>query len=85
MACPGGLEDHQDWAKFMTKIRLATALGDQGIAMHRQELLEAEAAREKPFAPAPIPILTSSSTFAEAAARFKLAIANQPTKNKVDI
>ena len=83
MACPGRLEDHQDWAKFMTKIRLATALGDQGIAMHRQELLEAEAAPEKPFIPPPAPI--SSSTFAEAAARFKLAIANQPTKNKVDI
>lgn len=63
----------------MTRIRLATVFGDQGIAMHRQELLEFQAmvVSEEPFVPIPVP--SSTSTFAEAAARFRRML-----ENKVD-
>ena len=74
MARLGRLEDHQDQKETMTNIRLATVFGDQGVAMHLQELLEFQAMTvpEKPFTPTPVPL--SSTTFAEAAARFQRAI-----------
>ena len=59
-------------------IRLATYLGDQGIAIHNYEMKEWQE-KTRSLKPAAV-----SSAFAEAASRFHQAIANQlvPSKEK---
>ena len=63
----------------MTRIRLATVFGDQGIAIHEQELLEFQemVIPEKLFVLVSTP--TFSSTFAEAAAQFRRALEKKLT------